>query len=71
VASCNLGTSAPEHCERALCDIVRRLQQHFDITDLRRTFNGNDNATKHQEHNHAIRNHGIRSGGIRPGAGHG
>jgi hypothetical protein len=31
VASCNLGTSAPEHCERALSDIVRRLQQHFDI----------------------------------------
>ena len=32
VASCNPGTSAPEHCERALCNIVRRLQQHFDIT---------------------------------------
>jgi hypothetical protein len=31
VASCNPGTSAPEHCERALCDIVRRFQQHFDI----------------------------------------
>jgi hypothetical protein len=31
VASCNPGTSAPEHCERALSDIVRRLQQHFDI----------------------------------------
>ncbi len=31
VASCDPGTSAPEHCERALCDIVRRLQQHFDI----------------------------------------
>jgi len=31
VASCNAGTSAPEACERALCDIVRRLQQHFDI----------------------------------------
>ena len=23
VASCNPGTSAPEHCERALCNIVR------------------------------------------------
>ena len=31
VASCDAGTSAPEACERALCDIVRRLQQHFDI----------------------------------------
>ena len=31
VASCNPGTSAPEHCERALSDLVRRLQQHFDI----------------------------------------
>jgi len=31
VASCNPGTSAPEECERALCDIVGRLQQHFDI----------------------------------------
>jgi len=31
VASCNPGTSAPEACERALCDIVSRLQQHFDI----------------------------------------
>jgi hypothetical protein len=31
VASCNPGTSAPETCERALCDIVGRLQQHFDI----------------------------------------
>jgi hypothetical protein len=31
VASCNAGTSAPEVCERALCDIIRRLQQHFDI----------------------------------------
>jgi hypothetical protein len=30
-SSCNPGTTAPEHCERALCDIVRRLQQHFDI----------------------------------------
>jgi hypothetical protein len=36
----------------------------------RPAFNGNDNATKHQDHNHAIRNHGIRAGGIRPGAGH-
>jgi len=25
------GASAPEACERALCDIIRRLQQHFDI----------------------------------------
>jgi len=31
VASCNAGASAPEDCERALCDIVGRLQQHFDI----------------------------------------
>ena len=31
VASCNPGASAPEECERALCDIVGRLQQHFDI----------------------------------------
>jgi len=31
VASCNAGTSAPEACERALCHIVRRLQQDFDI----------------------------------------
>ena len=31
VASCNPGTSAPEECERALCEIVGRLQQHFDI----------------------------------------
>jgi len=31
VASCNPGTSAPEDCEGALCDIVGRLQQHFDI----------------------------------------
>jgi hypothetical protein len=31
VASCNPGTSAPEACERALCEIVCRLQQHFDI----------------------------------------
>jgi hypothetical protein len=31
VASCNPGASAPEDCERALCDIVRRLQQDFDI----------------------------------------
>jgi hypothetical protein len=31
VASCDPGTSAPEHCERALCDVVRRLQQDFDI----------------------------------------
>src|SRR5215813_435565 len=31
VASCNAGASAPEACERALCDIVSRLQQRFDI----------------------------------------
>jgi hypothetical protein len=31
VASCDAGTSAPEACERALCDIIRRLQQRFDI----------------------------------------
>jgi hypothetical protein len=31
VASCNPGASAPEDCERALCEIVGRLQQHFDI----------------------------------------
>ena len=31
VASCDAGTSAPAVCERALCDIVGRLQQHFDI----------------------------------------
>jgi len=31
VASCDAGTSSPEACERALCDIIGRLQQHFDI----------------------------------------
>ena len=31
VASCDPGTSAPEDCEGALCDIVGHLQQHFDI----------------------------------------
>ena len=31
VASFNPGTSEWEKCERALCDIVRRLQQDFDI----------------------------------------
>jgi len=31
VANCNAGTSAPEACERVLCDIVRRAQQDFDI----------------------------------------
>jgi hypothetical protein len=31
VASCDAGTSNPEACERALSDIVGRLQQHFDI----------------------------------------
>jgi hypothetical protein len=30
VASCNPGTSA-RNTVSALCDIVRRLQQHFDI----------------------------------------
>ena len=31
VASFDPGTSKQEECERALCDIVRRLQQRFDI----------------------------------------
>ena len=31
VASCNPGTSDPQACERALCDIVLRLQHQFDI----------------------------------------
>jgi hypothetical protein len=31
VASCDAGTSLQEECERALCDIVGRLQQQFDI----------------------------------------
>jgi hypothetical protein len=31
VASCDPGTSAPEACERALCEIVLRLQHQFDI----------------------------------------
>jgi hypothetical protein len=34
VASCDAGTSAPEAGERALCDIVRRLQQDFDIAPI-------------------------------------
>jgi hypothetical protein len=32
VASFNLGTSEQEKCELALCDIVNRLQQYFDIS---------------------------------------
>ena len=31
VASCNPGASDPVDCERALSDIVFRLQQQFDI----------------------------------------
>jgi hypothetical protein len=31
VASCNPGASDPVECERALSDIVFRLQQQFDI----------------------------------------
>jgi hypothetical protein len=31
VASFNPGTSEQKECERALCDIVSRLQQRFDI----------------------------------------
>jgi hypothetical protein len=34
VASCNAGASAPEACERVLCEIVGRLQQHFDIAPI-------------------------------------
>ena len=33
VASFNSGTSRREECERELCDIVRRLQQRFDISE--------------------------------------
>jgi hypothetical protein len=33
VASFNSGTSKPENCERALCDIVWRLQQRFDVSE--------------------------------------
>jgi hypothetical protein len=33
VASCDPGTSEPEECERALCDIVSRLQRHFDVAE--------------------------------------
>src|SRR5262245_46131782 len=66
VASCNAGTSAPAACERALYDIVRRLQEDFEYrADLGRPSDGNDDATGEQDHNHAI-----RAGGIRPGAGH-
>jgi hypothetical protein len=32
VASFNPGTSEQEKCELAVCDIVRRLQQCFDIS---------------------------------------
>ncbi len=32
VASFDPGTSEWEKCERALCDIVRRLQQRFDVS---------------------------------------
>ena len=32
VASFNPGTSEWEMCERALCEIVRRLQQCFDLS---------------------------------------
>jgi hypothetical protein len=32
VASFDPGTSEQGECERALCDIVSRLQQRFDIT---------------------------------------
>jgi hypothetical protein len=31
VASCDAGSSPAEECERALCDIVDRLQRQFDI----------------------------------------
>jgi hypothetical protein len=34
VASCDAGTSAPEECERALCDIVGRLQQRAPTSPL-------------------------------------
>jgi len=33
VASFNPGTSEWEKCERALCEIVSRLQQCFDLSD--------------------------------------
>ena len=33
VASFGPGTSRREECERELCDIVRRLQQRFDISE--------------------------------------
>lgn len=32
VASFNPGTSEQEKCERALCGIVSRLQQRFDVS---------------------------------------
>jgi hypothetical protein len=31
VASCDAGNSPAEECERALCEIVDRLQRRFDI----------------------------------------
>ena len=34
VASCDPGTSPPEECERALCDIVGRLQQRAPTSPL-------------------------------------
>jgi hypothetical protein len=33
VASFNPGTSEQEDCERALGDIINRLQQRFDVSD--------------------------------------
>ena len=33
VASLDLGTSDWEKCERALCEIVSRLQQCFDLSE--------------------------------------
>jgi hypothetical protein len=34
VASCDAGTSPPDECERALCDIVGRLQQRAPTSPL-------------------------------------
>ena len=34
VASCDLGTSPPEECERALCDIVGRLKERAPTSPL-------------------------------------
>jgi hypothetical protein len=33
VASFNAGKSKPEDCERALCDIISRLQKRFDVSE--------------------------------------